>query len=164
MHRVSDWLLLAQQEIYLSGVEYFLSDQDHLWQQFYGFAQSLKCPLYFWNPGCASVRQVVAHQQGYRLQPTDQGHGQMDILPYLLEQPEQPGIYLLEGVLPDDPTGSLSELRLYQLVTAYQQLRWSTVPHYWVLLAEHIQSPARSRSDSAGDHRDGATAALGGLG
>jgi hypothetical protein len=140
MKLMSDWAALATQGIGITGIECSLADHPQVLQQFYQQGQTWQLPVFFWNPGCSTLRQVVEQNRTWILQATNLGENELDILQYLLEQ-DQPGIYLLQGVLEFDGAGQMNQRRLYQVSNAHQQLAWGSGSQYWVLLEEQIRLP-----------------------
>ncbi len=142
MNLLSDWTALAQQGIPLVAIDSHPTDKPHLLQQFHQWGEAQSLPVYFWNPGYATLQQVITQDDRAVLQPLDSMQPTADVIQTLLETGRS-GIYLLEGVLESDATGQLSPHRLYQLINAHHHLRWSTDRQYWILLEEQIQLPLK---------------------
>lgn len=137
-----DWTLLADQGVSIVGIEYFLTDRSQIFKHFYRWGEERSLPVYFWNPGCSFIQQLsnLAADTVITFQPTTFAHQENDIIQYLLAS-QQPGIFLLEGVLQFNENGQLNERLIYQLSNAFQQLSWGKTRQYWVLLAEQIELP-----------------------
>lgn len=140
MKLMSDWLTLVDQDIFITGIEYYLTDQPQILRQFYQWGQSRSLPVFFWNPGLTALCQLVEQDERCVLRPTHLGRRKPDIIQYLLES-DQSGIYLLQGVLGIDQAGRISDRRRYQLANAYQKLASGSDCQYWVLLEEQIKLP-----------------------
>jgi hypothetical protein len=140
MKLLSDWTALVEQGIPLVGIEAYPADKPHLLQQFYQWGQVRNLPVYFWNPGYATLQQVSQQADRCILQSADLAQVTTDMIQCLLEG-ERSGIYVLEGTLEFDVMGQISQHRLYQLANAHQHLAWSSSQQYWVLLEEQIQLP-----------------------
>jgi hypothetical protein len=138
MRQLQNWITLIEQNAPTVALEYQTPDRMAVLNQFYRWGEGQSLPVYLWNPGFSTLQQLVAPQGQTILQPTTQTIEQ-DILQFLLEQPK-PGIYLLEGVL-NSTVAEMSQQRCYQLLNAYHQAIWNSVPHYWVLLETYIQLP-----------------------
>jgi hypothetical protein len=139
-----DWTALADRGTFIAGIEYFLTDRGQIFQHFQHWGEERSLPVYFWNPGCSSIQQLGNREAENTVstvfQPTTLAERDCDIIQYLLDT-QQPGIFLLEGVLQFDERGQLSDRLTYQLSNAYQQLSWGKICQYWVLLSEQIELP-----------------------
>jgi hypothetical protein len=138
MRQLQDWITLIEQNAPTVALEYQIPDRMAVLNQFYRWGEGQSLPVYVWNPGFSTLQQLIAPQGQTILQSTTQTIEQ-DILQFLLEQPK-PGIYLLEGVL-NSTVAEMSQQRCYQLLNAYYQALWNSVPHYWVLLETYVQLP-----------------------
>ena len=138
MRQLQDWITLIEQNAPIVALEYQIPDRMAVLSQFYQWGKVRSLPVYVWNPGYSTLQQLVAPQEQIILQSTTQTVEQ-DILQFLLEQPK-PGIYLLEGVL-HSTVAEMSQPRCYQLLNAYHQALWNSVPHYWVLLETYVHLP-----------------------
>ncbi|NJL55742.1 hypothetical protein HC928_11505 [bacterium] len=141
MRQLQDWIKLIDQNAPIVALEYQTPDRMAVLSQFYHWGEAKSLPVYVWNPGYSALQQLVAPQGKLILQPTTQTIEQ-DILQSLLDQPE-PGIYLLEGVL-NSTVAEMSQQRCYQLLNAYHQALWTSVPHYWVLPETYVQIATRT--------------------
>jgi hypothetical protein len=138
MQQLQDWIKLIDQNAPIVALEYQTSDRMAVLNQFYQWGEARSLPVYVWNPGYSTLQQLVAPQEQIILQSPTQTIKQ-DILQFLLEQPK-PGIYLLEGVL-NSTVEEMSRQCCYQLLNAYHQALWNSVPHYWILLETYVQLP-----------------------
>ncbi|MDX2239227.1 MAG: AAA family ATPase [Leptolyngbyaceae cyanobacterium bins.302] len=138
MRQFQDWIKLIEQNAPIVALEYQTPDRMTVLNQFYQWGEVRSLPVYVWNPGFSTLQQLMAPQGQMILQSTTQTIEQ-DILQFLLEQ-SKPGIYLLEGVL-NSTVAEMSQQRCYQLLNAYHQALWNSVPHYWVLLETYVQLP-----------------------
>ena len=138
MRQLQDWIKLIEQNTPIVALEYQTPDRMAVLRQFYHWGEGRSLPVYVWNPGYSTLQQLIGPQGQTILQSTTQTIEQ-DILQFLLEQPK-PGIYLLEGVL-NTTVAQMSQQRCYQLLNAYHQALWNSVPHYWVLLETYVQLP-----------------------
>ncbi|MBW4581987.1 MAG: AAA family ATPase [Tildeniella nuda ZEHNDER 1965/U140] len=138
MRQLQDWIKLIEQNAPIVALEYQTPDRMAVLSQFYQWGKARSLTVYVWNPGYSTLQQLVELHGRLILQPTTQTIEQ-DILQSLLDQPE-PGIYLLEGVL-NSTVAEMSQQRCYQLLNAYHQSLWNSLPHYWVLLETYVQLP-----------------------
>lgn len=138
MRQLQNWTKLVDQNTPIVALEYQAPDRMIVLNQFYLWGEARSLPVYVWNPGYSTLQKLVALHERIILQSTTQTVEQ-GILQFLLEQ-SKPGIYLLEGVL-NSTVAEMSEQRCYQLLNAYHQALWNSVPHYWVLLETYIQLP-----------------------
>jgi hypothetical protein len=127
MRQLQDWIKLIDQNAPIVALEYQTPDRMVVLNQFYWWGEAQSLPVYVWNSGFSTLQQLMAPQGQIIMQSTTQPIEQ-DILQFLLEQPK-PGIYLLERVL-DSTVAEMSQQRCYQLLNAYHQALWNSVPHY----------------------------------
>lgn len=133
------WPMLAAQNTAIVAVEYYTPDRMTILQQFYRWGQEMSLPVFVWNPGYNQLQELREKQGQYLLESTESGQ-QKDIIEYLLAN-HQDGIYILEGLLNQGDSSTISQKLCYQLLNAYHQALWSQHNHYWVLLETYIQLP-----------------------
>jgi hypothetical protein len=139
MKLIGDWSSLAEQGTRIVALEYHTPDRIQILEHFYHFGKARSIPVFIWNSGYSELRKLVEVQGQYILQKTDLGKTP-NILPYLLEE-QQPGIYLLEGVLKGAETGRTKDHLNYHLLNAYYQATSDSHFPYWVLLETYVQLP-----------------------
>ncbi|MEG4472196.1 AAA family ATPase, partial [Microcoleus sp. AT9_B5] len=146
------------------ALEYYSADRQKILSSFHQYASECCLPVYYWNPGYATLQQVRCLDKHL---PKLGGHSDMtsvsdisqmynsecvlcktelsvesDVLQFLLEN-DCPGIFLLEDILESDSTEQPLVRRYSQLANAFFDLKGRWANQYWVLLGEYIQLPSK---------------------
>lgn len=135
MNWSTQWRSLVETHTPIVGLELSRSDRIEVWAAVYAWAQPRSLPVYLWNPADERLHEVQMQFGQMRLFSTSRSIGS-DIFAALLADP-QPGIFLIEGSLGDE----LTLRQTYQILDAYNQIRWSNVQQHWILLERYIQLP-----------------------
>ena len=144
---VTAWKELANRGERLVAIEAAVCDRNYLLRQFLGWAQECQLPLYFWNPSCTHLEQVIQFCDRCQVQlattdielPSvleDVVGRVRQILPSL-EALDKAGIYIVEGV-----TEHLAdEVIRFSLENLSFALNQAQAQKYLVFVGEAVQVP-----------------------
>ena len=158
------WSNLRATQTPIFALEYYSADRQKILSSFHQYASECCLPVYYWNPGYATLQQVRCldkhlpnlgfhsdmanvsdisemYNSEYVLCKTELSV-ESDVLQFLLEN-DGPGIFLLEDILESDSTEQPLVRRYSQLANAFFELKGRWANQYWVLLGEYIQLPSK---------------------
>src|SRR4028118_103347 len=144
--------------------EYYSAERQKILSSFHQYASECCLPVYYWNPGYATLQQVRSldkhlpnlgchsdmasvsyiseiYNSEYALCKTELSV-EGDVLQFLLEN-DCPGIFLLEDILESESSEQPLIRRYSQLANAFFELKGRWANQYWVLLGEYIQLPSK---------------------
>ncbi|MEG4294001.1 ATP-binding protein [Microcoleus sp. C2C3] len=164
MKNFNNWSNLRVIQTPIVALEYYSADRQKILSSFHQYASECCLPVYYWNPGYATLQQVrcldkhLPNLGGHSDRTSVSDISQMynsecvlcktelsvesDVLQFLLEN-DCPGIFLLEDILESDSTEQPLVRRYSQLANAFFELKGRWANQYWVLLGEYIQLPSK---------------------
>ncbi|MCJ8283614.1 MAG: hypothetical protein MJK14_28490 [Rivularia sp. ALOHA_DT_140] len=134
---LNDLPLLFDSKQTVVAIESPITERFKILEFIHELAQNICLPLYFWNEGYSKLHLFNNHQQLISTQ-----HQCFSGLNWLLQHPDIPGIFLVEGVIsPDNMTGKLSVQTEMMLSNLVYDLAANSVPRFLVCMESYIELP-----------------------
>ncbi|NJK76431.1 MAG: ATP-binding protein [Microcoleus sp. SU_5_6] len=168
MSFATNWSNLRVLKTPIVALEYYSADRPRILSSFHHFGSECCLPVYYWNPGYATLQQVQCVDKNLLKLGDNSGQKSIsdavakmynnsecvlcktelsvesDVLQFLLEN-DNPGIFLLEDILESGSSEQPLLHRYSQLANAFFELKGRSIEQYWVLLGEYIQLPSKLR-------------------
>lgn len=139
MKIIENWNILVNSEVSVVGLEYFNLDRYFLFRIFEEEAKQRHIPLYYWNLGYSTIKEIQVEQGNIVLKSTHGFSKNTEILDWLLSS-HKPGIYLLDDLVEFETLTLQAKLRREsQIQNLIDYLRFETTPCYVILMAHYIQ-------------------------
>ena len=134
---LNDLPLLFDSKQTVVAIESPITERFKILEFIHELAQNICLPLYFWNKGYSELQLFNNNQQLIFTQ-----YQFFSGLNWLLQHPDVPGIFLVEGVIsPDILTGMLSQQTEMVLSNLVYDLKANSVPRFLVCMESYVELP-----------------------
>ncbi len=137
MMNLNDLPLLFESKQTVVAIESPITERFKILGFIHELTQNICLPLYFWNEGYSNLHLFNNNQQLISTQ-----HKCISGLNWLLQHPNEPGIFVFEGViLPDTKRGKLSGQTEMMLSNLVYDLATNSVPRFLVCMESYVELP-----------------------